>query len=185
MRIYNGKNSQVDLPLATQRLSIPSHSVSKDFMPNNEFLSLLASSYDEKELALIVSGPYEINMCANIPAIVTLVVQSLDEAIARFNPPANAELKVEKKKPEPAPAEVEEKVEQPIIPEVAAPVEEEEPTPGDVNDEDENAEEGPVLDEVETIDLQDLTEDLKVEPINLGGGNQGKSGKKKNKKKNK
>ena len=181
MRIYNGKKSQVDLPLATQRLSIPSHSVSKDFMPNNEFLSLLASSYDDTELALIVSGPYEINMCANIPAVVTLVVQSLDEAIARFNPPANAALKKEEPKPEPAPAPV---VEQPAAepeeeaaPEVEEP--EEEPTPGDVDDS--SGDEGPVLDTVQPIDLQDLTGDLTVEPIKLDDNN-GQGKKKKNKK---
>lgn len=87
MRIYNGKNSQVDLPLAGQtRVSIAPHSVSKDVMPSEEFLSLIATSYDKDEIALIVAGPYEVNMCAHIPAVVPLIVQSLDAAIERFNP---------------------------------------------------------------------------------------------------
>lgn len=174
MRIYNGKNSQVDLPLATQRISIPAHSVSKDFMPNNEFLSLLASSYDDKELALIVSGPYEINMCANIPAIVTLVVQSLDEAVARFNAP----LPVEEKKEEeamPLPEVPQQIVEEELIPEAV--VEEEEPTPGDVDDETaEPGEEGPVLDEE--------TEEAEAPAVAMPEVPQQGGKKKKNKKKN-
>jgi hypothetical protein len=55
-------------------------------MPSNEFLSLLVSSYDYNELALIVSGPFEINMCAGVSGSVGFVVQSLDEAIERFAP---------------------------------------------------------------------------------------------------
>lgn len=85
MRVYNGTKSQINLPLSgTQRITIPAHSVSGDIMPSNEFLSLLVSSYDYKELALIVSGPFEINMCAGVSGSVGFVVQSLDEAIERF-----------------------------------------------------------------------------------------------------
>lgn len=87
MRVYNGTKSQINLPLSgTQRITIPAHSVSGDIMPSNEFLSLLVSSYDYKELALIVSGPFEINMCAGVSGSVGFVVQSLDEAIERFAP---------------------------------------------------------------------------------------------------
>lgn len=87
MRVYNGTKSQINLPLSgTQRITIPAHSVSGDIMPSNEFLSLLVSSYDYKELALIVSGPFEINMCAGVSGSVGFVVQSLDEAIERFQP---------------------------------------------------------------------------------------------------
>lgn len=85
MRVYNGKNSQLDLPLSgIQRISIPPHAVSGDIMPSNEFLSLLVSSFDYDEIALIVSGPYEISMCAGVSGSVGFVVQSLDEAIERF-----------------------------------------------------------------------------------------------------
>lgn len=87
MRIYNAKNSQIDLPLAGDtRIMVSAHSVSKDFMPSDYFLTLVASTFDEHELALIVSGPYEINMCAKNPAVSEMVVQSLDEAISRFIP---------------------------------------------------------------------------------------------------
>lgn len=87
MRVYNGTKSQINLPLSgTQRITIPAHSVSGDIMPSNEFLSLLVSSYDYSELALIVSGPFEINMCAGVSGSVGFVVQSLDEAIERFAP---------------------------------------------------------------------------------------------------
>ena len=87
MRVYNGTNSQVDLPLSgSQRITISSHSVSKDIMPSTEFLSLLVSSYDYNELALIVSGPFEINMCSGVSGCVGFVCQSLEEAIERFQP---------------------------------------------------------------------------------------------------
>ena len=87
MRIYNGTNSNVDIPLSgIQRLQISPKSVSGDFLPSNEFLSLLVTGYDYKEIALIVSGPYEINMCSGVPGAVGFVVQSLEEAIERFNP---------------------------------------------------------------------------------------------------
>lgn len=85
MRIYNGKNSQVNLPLAAQRISIEPMSVSKDIMPSSELLDILSMSFDDSEIALIVSGPSELNLCAKTPACAPLVVQSLDEALIRFN----------------------------------------------------------------------------------------------------
>lgn len=87
MRIYNGKNSQVDMPLANgQRISISPKSVSGNIMPSNEFLSLLVSSYDYSEIALIVSGPFEINMCSQVSCCAGFIVTSLEEAIERFAP---------------------------------------------------------------------------------------------------
>ena len=120
MRIYNGKKSQVDLPLSGDvRISIGPGSVSRDVMPSQEFLSLVATSYDETELALIIGGPYEVNMCAHIPAVAPLIVQSLDAAIQRFQGP-----KAEPIKPVQVSAPVvEEKVEEEV------PVEEEEIVP--------------------------------------------------------
>lgn len=99
MRIYNGTNSQVDLPLAgNQRLTIAPKAVSGDIMSSTELLSLLVTSYGTDELALVVSGPFEINLCASIPATAEYVVQSLDAAIQRFNPVVK-----EEKNPEPEP----------------------------------------------------------------------------------
>jgi hypothetical protein len=86
MRIYNGTNSQVNLPLAgNQRITIAPKAVSGDIMSSTELLSLLVTSYRTDELALVISGPFEINLCATIPATTEYVVQSLDEAIQRFN----------------------------------------------------------------------------------------------------
>lgn len=84
----------MDLPIGSNtRLTIPSHSVSKDIMPSDDFLTLVASTFDETEIALIVAGAFEINMCAKNPACTPLVCQSLDEAIERFNPTPKEEVK--------------------------------------------------------------------------------------------
>lgn len=105
MRIYNGTNSQVDLPLAGGlRITIAPKSVSGDIMSSTDLLSLLVTSYRTDELALVISGPFEINMCASIPATTEYVVQSLDEAIQRFSP-KEEQAKVE---PEPEPKKEEE-----------------------------------------------------------------------------
>lgn len=103
MRIFNGTNSQIDLPLANNtRLSIAAKTPSKDFAPNTDFLSLIVTSYDEHEIALIVGGPFELSMCATISAIAPLLVQSLDEAIERFAPKVVKPEPVEpEQKPEP------------------------------------------------------------------------------------
>ena len=112
MRVYNGTNSQLDLPLSgSQRISIPPRTVSGDVMPSNDFLSLLVSSFDYSEIALIVSGPYEITMCAGVSGSVGFVVQSLEEAIERF-----AEKKPEETKSVELPKEDEPKVIEPENP---------------------------------------------------------------------
>lgn len=119
MRIYNGKNSQVDIPLATQRVTIGPKSVSKDLMPSTEMLQLLSTSFDDSEITLIVSGPTELNLCASVPSCTPLVVQSLDEALVRFNGgDVKPEPKPEKKEEEPVAEEpvveeMEEKEEEP------------------------------------------------------------------------
>ena len=92
MRIYNGTKSLVDVPLTGRvRLTVPAHSVSKDFMPSDEFLKMIAQVYQSKDLALIVTGPYELNLCAKTPAIAPMIAYSLDEAVIRFNGPSVAE----------------------------------------------------------------------------------------------
>lgn len=88
MRIFNGTNSHMDIPLsAMQRIQVPAMSVSGDFMPNEDFLALMVTSYTYDQIALIVSGPFEIGMASRVSAAVGFVVQSLDEAIERFNGP--------------------------------------------------------------------------------------------------
>lgn len=114
MRIYNGKNSQVELPLATQRITIGPNSVSKDIMPNVEMLQLISTSFVDTEIALIVSGPSELNLCAGVPACTPLVVQSLDEAVIRFK--GTAPEKKEEKPVVEEPKREEEAVEE-VVPE--------------------------------------------------------------------
>jgi hypothetical protein len=87
MRIYNAKNSQIDIPLVAggERLTVESKSVSRDFMPNKDFLSLIVTAFDYDEIALIVSGPFEISMCSQVSCIPGFVVNSLEDAILRFS----------------------------------------------------------------------------------------------------
>ena len=100
MRIYNGTKSVINLPLTdSERITIAAHSVSGDIMPSLKFLSLLVGSYDYGELALIVSGPFEINMCSQVSGCAGFVVQSLDEAIERFTPKEEKPKKVDVIKP--------------------------------------------------------------------------------------
>lgn len=87
MRIYNGTNSVVSLPyLGNQRINITAHSVSGDLGANTDLLSTMVSAYNTDELAIIVSGPFELNLCASIPTVTNYVVQTLEEAIERFTP---------------------------------------------------------------------------------------------------
>ena len=96
MRIYNATDSQISLPLiGSMRINIAPHSVSTDFLGGTEFLSMLVTSYDTTEIALIVAGPYELNTCANIPTATNYVVQTLEEALTRFG--QNKAKKEEKK----------------------------------------------------------------------------------------
>lgn len=136
MRIYNAKNSLIELPLSGgARITVGSHSISKDFMPSDYFLGLVASTFEKDEIALIVSGPYEINMCAKNPAVSDKVVQTLDEAIARFSPKKEIKVEEEVVVPEEEPVveeevvfvpEAEEEVEIEFVPE---PEVKEEPKP--------------------------------------------------------
>ena len=103
MRIYNGTNSQVNLPyVGKERISIDAKSVSGNLGITNELISLIVTSYGADELAIIVSGPYELSMTSSNPVAVNYVVQSLDEAIQRFAAPEDVpeEKKEEERKEE-------------------------------------------------------------------------------------
>lgn len=94
MRIYNGTNSHLNLPLTgSQRITVPPHAVSGDILPSTDFLSLMVSSYDFSEIAFIISGPFELNMCANVSGATGFVVNSLEEAVERFCPTEKEEKK--------------------------------------------------------------------------------------------
>jgi hypothetical protein len=136
MRIFNGTNSLLTLPLSgNQKLEILPKSVSTEFMGSTDFLSMVVTSLSNEEIAIIVSGPYELNVCANIPTAVNYVVQTLDDAIIRFglkkSEPevvAEPEVKEEEKptEPEPEPTSQEVVIEEPKVEE--EPVVEEKPT---------------------------------------------------------
>jgi hypothetical protein len=96
MRIFNGKNSTINVPLPNgERLSIDGKSISKDFMPSVEFLNMVKTSFDYSEIALIVSGVIEMNLCSSVSSIAGFVANSVGEAVERFT---------EKPKVEAAPA---------------------------------------------------------------------------------
>lgn len=101
MKLFNAKNSLIDLPWGMNRLSVPPKSFSQDFMGTPDFIQLLVTSYDSTELAIVVAGPYELSMCASVPVAVNYVVQSMDEAIQKFG------LGKEEKKETPEPVEPE------------------------------------------------------------------------------
>ena len=110
MRIFNGTKKVLTLPYTGgETLTIPAHQPSGNVLCSPEFLSSVITAYNADEIAVIASGPFEISACANIPTAVNYVVQSLDEAIARFNPDAKAKIEAEKKaepkKEEPKPVE--------------------------------------------------------------------------------
>ena len=157
MRIYKGKNSQVNIPITnTMRITIAPHSVSKDFLPNDEFLTIVPTAYTDKDVALIVGGPYEINMCAKAPAAAPLVVQSLDEAIERFTPKSEVKKVVE------AYAEKkEEVVEEPVI----APVVEEAPVETVAEKEEEIVPEVEAEEEAPVTEEPVVVEETAEEPV--------------------
>jgi hypothetical protein len=99
MRIFNGTKKALTLPYTGgETLTIPAHQPSGNVLCSPEFLSSVITAYNADEIAVIASGPFEISACANIPTAVNYVVQSLDEAIARFNPDAKKVQEIEKKK---------------------------------------------------------------------------------------
>ena len=118
MRIFNGTKKARTLPYTGgETLTIPAHQPSGNVLCSPEFLSSVITAYNADEIAVIASGPFEISACANIPTAVNYVVQSLDEAIARFNPDAKKVQEMEKAKakeePKPEPKVEEPKKEEP------------------------------------------------------------------------
>lgn len=103
MRIYNGKDATINVPLPNgERMSIDGKSISKDFMPSAEFLNMIKTSYDYSEIALIVAGVIEMNLCSSISSVAGFVVNSVGEAVERFaNEKKSGATKVETT-PEPA-----------------------------------------------------------------------------------
>lgn len=98
MRIYNSTKRLIEIPLGNnQKLSIGSKMLSQNFMPTSSLLKLLVSVFTDKEIAIVVGGAWEGNMCAEVPAIQPLCVSSVDEALARFVPKTEEKKEEEKK----------------------------------------------------------------------------------------
>ena len=124
MKIYNAKNASVQLPLGMRRLVISGKSLSQDFMPTSQFLQMIARTFTPNDLAIIVSGAWEGNMCAETPTLSEYCVSSIEEALARFNPPEEPKKKEEEVKPEPVVPETKEEPEvesNPELPELPEP----------------------------------------------------------------
>ena len=107
MRIFNATNSTLSVPWGTQRLSIGPKSFSGDILGTPEFIKSLITVYNEDELAILVGGPFELSMCASVPACVIYVAQTDDEIYRKFGIVKDKQEKVEpmtdKKKVEPTP----------------------------------------------------------------------------------
>lgn len=131
MKIYNAKNASVQLPLGMRRLVISGKSLSQDFMPTSQFLQMIARTFTPNDLAIIVSGAWEGNMCAETPTLSEYCVSSIEEALARFNPPEKPEKKEEEIKSEPAP---EAKVKEELVPESESKCDEEGPVKEEVEE---------------------------------------------------
>lgn len=87
MRIYNGKKSNLEMPLGNgQKIVVGPQSVSGDFLPSTNFLNMLVSSFDYNEIALIVTGIQELNLCSSVSAAAGFVCHTIAEAVERFAP---------------------------------------------------------------------------------------------------
>lgn len=100
MRIYNGKKSNLEMPLGNgQKIIVGPQSVSGDFLPSTNFINMLVSSFDYNEIALIVSGIQELNLCSSVSAAAGFVCYSISEAVERFSPKPEKEDKSPKENP--------------------------------------------------------------------------------------
>lgn len=85
MKIYNGTNSLLNLPLANgRRLVIDPKSVSADFLPTTKMLQMLVSAYSRNDIAFIPAGPNDLTVGATVSTLPAYVANSLEEAVNRF-----------------------------------------------------------------------------------------------------
>ena len=147
MRIYNARKSQISIPLtATEKIVVPSYGTSESFLPNPKILSLIVTSFDYSDIALIVSGPNEMTMCSETPCCSGFVVNSLEEALERFQTETTASMKCAAKVIDPI---NEERLEEAKKAEKAEPEIKEEEAPAE-------AEAAPEVGEPETISIDDI-----------------------------
>lgn len=128
MRIYNNTSSQIEFDLTPSRKIVVSpHQYSGNFLPNTDALDRLVKVFTPNQIAFLVSGTVEMNLCANTKSTVTgnFVCSSFEEVTERFG------LEKEKKEEEkPVVEEKKEAAEEGVLKEKvieAAPEVEEEP----------------------------------------------------------
>lgn len=85
MQLYNPTNSSITVPFAGERIEVPSHGVSVNFLANPEFVTMIMSAFKPTEIAFIITGAAELTMMAGVLGSIEYSVQSLDEAIQKFN----------------------------------------------------------------------------------------------------
>lgn len=107
MRIYNPRKFPLNLPLDSgARLLVGPEEVSVSFMPSTRFLNLLVTTFSKNDLVLIVDGRSEYDLCSSVSAVPGYVVNSVEEALKRFDkgiPEKEANVKVEVKEVEVSP----------------------------------------------------------------------------------
>lgn len=112
MRIYNPRKFPLNLPLDSgARLLVGPEEVSVSFMPSTRFLNLLVTTFSKNDLVLIVDGRSEYDLCSSVSAVPGYVVNSVEEALKRFDkgiPEKEANVKVEVKEVEVTPEAKEE-----------------------------------------------------------------------------
>ena len=158
MRIFNATNSVLTLPLTgNQKLEIQPKSISTEFMGSIGFLTMLVTSFKDDQIAIVVSGPYELNVCANVPTAVNYVVQTLDDALRRFciKNQYYRKLNEEKQKQEACQCDECKKVEEPEV--VEEPIEEEKPAETEPEVTEEPVEETP-------DESEEVTEEVEKKP---------------------
>ena len=128
MRIYNNTSSQIEFDLTPSRKIVVSpHQYSGNFLPNTDARDRLVKVFTPNQIAFLVSGTVEMNLCANTKSTVTgnFVCSSFEEVTERFG------LEKEKKEEEkPVVEEKKEAAEEGVLKEKvieAAPEVEEEP----------------------------------------------------------
>lgn len=116
MRIYNPRKFPLNLPLDSgARLLVGPEEVSISFMPSTRFLNLLVTTFSKNDLVLIVDGRSEYDLCSSVSAVPGYVVNSVEEALKRFDkgiPEKEANVKVEVKEVEVTP---EDTIEEPTV----------------------------------------------------------------------
>lgn len=85
MRIYNPRKFPINIPLDSgARLFVKPGEVSASFMPSTRVLNLIVQSYSVNDIALIIDGSSEYDICASISSVPAYTFSSLSQALDKF-----------------------------------------------------------------------------------------------------